>query len=75
MSVLIKTLLAKQIWRVIKKCDSLVAQTLRLKYFRSGNVLNAKLGQRPSYLWRSLLTSLELIKDGLFWRIGNGTKA
>jgi hypothetical protein len=33
------------------------------------------LGSKPSYAWRSILSSKELLHEGLIWRIGNGEKA
>jgi hypothetical protein len=39
-----------------------------------GNFLEVKLGVRPSFAWRSILSSCELLKEGLIWRIGNGDK-
>jgi hypothetical protein len=34
--------------------------------------LEANLRQTPSFAWRSILSSKDLIKEGLIWRIGNG---
>lgn len=36
--------------------------------------MQAKLGRKPSYLWRSLLAERDLLSKGLIWRIGNGRK-
>jgi hypothetical protein len=68
-----KALLAKQGWRILKFPHSLVSQVLRGKYFPHDSFLSAKLGNRPSYVWKSLLSSRELLKDGLVWRIGDGS--
>ena len=29
-------------------------------------------GHKPPYAWKSILGSCELLKEGLFWKIGNG---
>ncbi|XP_042956310.1 uncharacterized protein LOC122292152 [Carya illinoinensis] len=65
-------LLAKQGWNILTKPTSLSAQVLKQKYFPSSNLLNAKLGYRPSLAWRSMVEGLKLLKEGVVWRIGNG---
>jgi hypothetical protein len=44
------------------------------KYHAGGNILDAKLGAKPSYAWRSIRGSCDLLKYGLIWRVGNGAK-
>jgi hypothetical protein len=39
-----KALLAKQIWRILKNPDSLVAQILKAKYFAQGTIIEASIG-------------------------------
>ncbi|KAF5465338.1 hypothetical protein F2P56_015356 [Juglans regia] len=67
-------LLAKQGWRVIHTPFSLVSQVLKAKYFQETSFMNAKLGQKPSYIWRSMLKARNLIDAGSYWRIGSGDK-
>lgn len=67
-----KVLLAKQAWRLIQNPNSLASQILKAKYFHNTNILAAKLGHNPSFLWRSIRASIELIKEGLFCILGNG---
>ncbi|XP_042984282.1 uncharacterized protein LOC122313374 [Carya illinoinensis] len=67
-----KALLAKQVWRVLTNPSSVAARILKDKYFKNTSVLNAKLGAYPSMIWRSLRSSIELLKGGLVWRVGNG---
>jgi hypothetical protein len=69
-----KALLAKQCWRLWKSEDSLTAKIMKSKYYPNGSILEAKLGNKPSFIWRSIHNSKALIQEGLFWRIGNGTK-
>jgi hypothetical protein len=71
-----QALLARQLWRLWKKPKSLIAMIMKAKYFQStGEVLDANLGSKPSYAWRSIFSSKELLHKGLIWRIGNGEKA
>ena len=65
-------MLAKQAWRILNNLSSLVARVLKARYFPTGNLLNAKLGSSPSYSWRSIHSSLEVIRWGTRWRVGNG---
>jgi ribonuclease HI len=67
-----KALLAKQCWRLVQYPDSLAALIIKEKYFPRGEFLSAKLGSRPSFAWRSLLSGRELLSAGLLWRIGDG---
>ena len=52
--------------------NSLVARVYKAKYYPHGDVLNASLGSRPSYAWRSIMQGLEVVKRGSRWRAGNG---
>ncbi|KAA3455658.1 Ribonuclease H-like superfamily protein [Gossypium australe] len=65
-------LLAKQGWRLLEHPDSLVAQVLKAKYYPTTNFLQARLGRRPSYTWKSIWAAKSLIKEGLGWRVGTG---
>lgn len=65
-------LLTKQGWRILHNPISLVSCILKHKYFPKGEFLEAKMGGRPSQVWRSLLAGRTLLKDSLMWRIGNG---
>jgi hypothetical protein len=46
---------------------------MEAKYYRGCNVLEAKLGTQPSFAWRSIYNSCGLLREGLIWRIGNGS--
>lgn len=65
-------LLAKCMWHILINPDSLAAQIIKQKYFREGQLLDAKIGSRLSFIWRSLHSSVGLLKEGLVWRLGNG---
>ncbi|XP_075498859.1 uncharacterized protein LOC142537187 [Primulina tabacum] len=67
-----KALVAKQIWRIIQRPHSLLTRFLKARYFKDTDIMMAGLGNNPSYVWRSLLWSRELIRKGLCWRVGNG---
>ena len=67
-----KALLAKQIWRMWKTLESLIAKIIKAKYHPECSILEAPLGGKPSFAWRSIQSSSELVRDGLIWRVGNG---
>ena len=65
-------MLAKQVWRIMINPNSLIARIYKAKYFPYSDILGAKLGCNPSYAWRSIYNSLEVINRGIRWRVGNG---
>lgn len=67
-----KAMLAKQVWRLVHEPDSLAAQVLKSKYFKNGNMLEARVRPKPSLIWRSLCSSFDLVKEGSYQRVGNG---
>lgn len=67
-----KALLAKQVWRIVVNPHSLVARVLKARYFKHQDIMEAQLDANPSYIWRSILWSRNLIHKGLMWRVGNG---
>lgn len=66
-----KELLAKQVWRIILSPNSLMERILKAHYFRNVDIMNVGLGNNPSFIWKSLLWSQELLKKLLCWRVGN----
>jgi ribonuclease HI len=67
-----KALLAKQGWRILTEPESLMATTLKAKYFPKTTFLQAKRGNRPSYSWLSIQSSSWILQKGCFWLVGKG---
>ncbi|KAL9448689.1 hypothetical protein AB3S75_016060 [Citrus x aurantiifolia] len=67
-----QALVAKQGWRIMQSPNSLVAKVLKARYFKHDGFMNAKLGSKPSFVWRSVLWGRQVIQKGSRWRIGNG---
>lgn len=67
-----KALLAKQGWNLISKPESLLARVLKAKYYPHGSFMNSKLGNNPSFTWRSIHGAKELLERGAVWRVGSG---
>lgn len=67
-----KALLAKQVWNMITNPESLVSKVFKARYFKYVDIMDAAIGANPSYIWRSLLWSRDILKTGTFWKIRNG---
>lgn len=65
-------MLVKQAWKFIECPDALVSRIFKARYFPNYDFLDATLGPNPSYSWRSLWSSQNLLKEGTCWCIGSG---
>ncbi|CAH9072880.1 unnamed protein product [Cuscuta epithymum] len=65
-------MLAKQAWRLFSNPDSLVGKVYKARYYPSGDFLSAKIGYNPSFIWRSIFQTQEIIREGFKWRVGDG---
>lgn len=62
----------KAVWRIIHCPNSLMTRILKARYFRSVDILNSPRGSQPSYIWKSILWSRDLIRQGIRWQVGDG---
>ena len=67
-------ILAKQGWQLQTNSTSLFSHVYKAKYFPRCNFVEAILGPRPSFAWRSLMAAQGVIRRGMRWQVGNGTK-
>ena len=65
-------MVAKQGWSFLSKPESLVARVFKSRYFPRSSFLGAKLGYNPSFAWRSIWNSRQLLLYGCRWTIRNG---
>ncbi|XP_043812240.1 uncharacterized protein LOC122723577 isoform X1 [Manihot esculenta] len=65
-------LLGKQGWRLLVDTNSLLYRVLKAKYFSNGDFLSARLGSNYSFVWKSILSSQQMLQRGVRWRIGDG---
>lgn len=65
-------MLARQAWRLLINPDTLCDRVLKAKYFPDGDLLHCRLVNGISYTWRSILKGVELLNEGIIWRVGNG---
>lgn len=66
------SLLGNQGWMLINHPEKLVSKIYRARYYPRGSFLNAKIGNNPSYIWRSVLESQSIIRKGIGCKVGNG---
>jgi ribonuclease HI len=69
-----QALLARQAWRLLHFPDSLCARLLKARYYPAGNLIDTAFIQNQSQTWRGIVYGLELLKKGIIWRIGDGSK-
>lgn len=65
-------LLAKQCWKFLQQPESLVARVFWSKYFGHNNILEATTVSSSSFIWKSISSTLGLLREGLLWRVGDG---
>ncbi|MCI37607.1 putative ribonuclease H protein, partial [Trifolium medium] len=67
-------MVAKQGWKFITNPNTLVAKVYKARYFPNSSLFESHLGSNPSYAWRSIWKSRQVLMNGCRWRIGDGTK-
>ncbi|CAH9119518.1 unnamed protein product [Cuscuta europaea] len=65
-------MLSKQAWKIFTNLESLVGRVFKARYFPKGDFLKAKLANSPSFIWRSLIHTQNIIGEGYYWRVGDG---
>ena len=58
-------MLAEQGWQILTNPNSIVARVFKAKYFPHDDILSSEKGCSPSYAWRSIHNSLEVIWMGI----------
>lgn len=66
------SMVGKQAWWLLMNPGSLVSQIYKARYYPRSDLLNAVVGGNPSFIWRSIWESIELLKSGVRWRVGSG---
>lgn len=65
-------MLAKQGWRLLQQKDSLLYKCFSALYFPRSHFLDAVELPNCSYVWRSIMAALPILKAGCCWRVGDG---
>ena len=66
-------LLAKQAWRLFQNKNSLFHRVFKSKIFPCCSFMEAVDSPIASYAWQSILKGREVLKEGMRWRVGDGT--
>jgi len=66
-------MVAKQGWNFLMNPTSLVSQIFKARHFPRTSFLDAKLCFNPSYAWRSISMSRQVLLHGCRWCIGDGS--
>ncbi|GAU39014.1 hypothetical protein TSUD_378900 [Trifolium subterraneum] len=66
-------MVAKQWWNLMNKPFTLVAKIFKARYFPHSSFIDSKLGNNPSFVWRSIWKSRQVLLDGCRWQIGDGS--
>ena len=67
-----QALLVRQAWRLIQNPDSLAARLMKEIYYPRGNLVDTVLRREASPVWQGIEHDLEILKQGIIWRIGDG---
>lgn len=67
-----QALVAREAWRLLTVPDSLCARVIKGKYFPAGNLWDTAFIRNSSPCWQGISHGLDLLKQGLIWRIGDG---
>ncbi|XP_043721048.1 uncharacterized mitochondrial protein AtMg00310-like [Telopea speciosissima] len=68
-----QALLAKKAWELLTSPSSLWGRLMKNKYFPNSNFLSANCPSTASWDWKSVCSAKELIRKGLFVKLGNGS--
>ena len=49
-----------------------MAKILKAKYYPRTFFIEAKVGTKPSFAWRSILGVRDLLEASIIWKVGNG---
>ena len=66
------SMLAKQGWRLLHDDNYLVYKCLKARYFPRTHLFDAKESSNCSFVWKSIMAALPILKLGCCWRVGNG---
>lgn len=67
-------MLGKICWQIHSNPNSLLSRILEAKYFPHPEFFDAPVGSAPSYTWRKIYTAKDLVRCGIRWKVGDGSR-
>lgn len=67
-----ESLLAKLVWKILRKENTVWQALIQGKYLKSGNLMTCKAKQSDSPTWKGILHCVELIKPFIRWKVRDG---
>ena len=52
--------------------EALVTRIFKVRYFPNIEILDASVGNNPSYVWRGICESKKILQNRVRYRVGNG---
>jgi hypothetical protein len=65
-------MVAKQGWNLMNKPSTLVSRVFKARYFPHSSFLESNIGNNPSFAWKSIWRSRQVLVLGCRWQIGDG---
>lgn len=65
-------LLAKQLWSILTKLETLLTSVLKDKYFKKSSILDMQVKNNASFMWKILTAAREVIQKCMKWQVGDG---
>ncbi|KAL9687478.1 hypothetical protein QQ045_031881 [Rhodiola kirilowii] len=65
-------LLGKQYWRLLQKPNTIIARTLKAKYFRNSSLIDSHLSEPCSLAWRGIWRAGVRVKNWIRWDVTTG---
>ncbi|KAJ4820771.1 RNA-directed DNA polymerase (reverse transcriptase)-related family protein [Rhynchospora pubera] len=69
-----EALFLKLVWSIVSGEDNLWVQLCKAKYFHKEGCWGAGAGNKPSVMWRQIISKREFFKTDVNWRLNDGTR-
>lgn len=69
-----KAMLTKQAWSIVNNTNILVSRVFKCRYFPNSSFVDAQPKANTSFCWKGLFSVRNVLRHGLAWRIGDGSK-